>query len=144
MDVGGQEVRTSDDYELVERGMVPRQPVQVTILRRGAGGEDRVALTMTPVELSRERALQIGQSRFGLEVAESREGLVIQRVAPGSAARRVGIRRGDLLLAIGGQRLESKQQFAAICVATRTANAVAVVIGRGGRAYYVTLPLGEG
>lgn len=137
VDVSGQEVRTGEDYQLLERGMVPRQPVRVTVLRGGA--EERRTVTMTPIELSPERVL----AWLGLEVADSREGLVIRSVASGSAAARVRIRRGDLLLAVGGQRLKNSQQLAAIGQAIRGATAVAVVIGREGRAYYVTLPLRE-
>jgi serine protease Do len=138
VDVSGQEVRSGRDFMMVERSMVPGQTMRVTVDR----GKERVSVPVVPRELSFEDASKMGRTRLGLEVSVAKNGyLVIERIAAGSEAARVGIRKGDFLLSIGGRRLASLKDFDTLCAAIRDADAVAVVIGRGGRAYYVTLSL---
>ena len=48
----------------------------------------------------------------------------------------------NLLLQLAGRRLRSAKEFELICAAIRDAEAVAAIIGRAGRRYYVTLQLG--
>jgi serine protease Do len=144
IDASGQEMRSGRDWLLYERSIVPRQTIKLTVVRGGVGGraiEQKLMLTLTPKELSMDRAAALGRERLGIEVAEGSRALVIQRLKTGSYAAGVGIKKGDLLLMIGGRRLTTKQEFDAICAAIRDAEAVAVVIGRQGRAYYVTLKL---
>ncbi|MCK6552745.1 trypsin-like peptidase domain-containing protein [Myxococcota bacterium] len=139
IDVRGSEVRSGRDFTVIERGMVPGQALRLSVLR---GKSDApTTITLTPRELSFERAAAFGRARLGLQVAPGRGALVIEKVAPNSHAAQVGIRRGDFLLQIGGRRLSSVREFDTMCAAIRDAEAVAVVIGRGNRAYYVTLSL---
>jgi S1-C subfamily serine protease len=137
VDVGGQEVKSGRDFLFMQRSMVPHQSVRLTLLR----GDQQSVLVLVPKELSFERAVEMGRARLGLDVGVGRGGLSIQKVAPSSDAARVGIRRGDLLIAIGGRRLETMSDFQTMLAALRDSDAVAVVIGRAGRAYYVTLTL---
>lgn len=92
-------------------------------------------------ELTPERAAQIGRERLGIEAELVRGGLVVAAVKGGSDAARVGIKKGDALLSVAGRALRSKQDFEAVLGAIREADAVAVIIGRGGRRYYVSLQL---
>jgi serine protease Do len=139
IDVSGSEVRSGRDFALFERSMVPGQALRLSVIR--GPSETPTTINLTPRELSFDRAAAIGRGRLGLQVAPGRGALVIEKVAPNSHAAQVGIRRGDSLLQIGGRRLSSAKEFDSMCAAIRDADAVAVVIGRGNRAYYVTLTL---
>jgi serine protease Do len=143
IDASGQEMRTGRDWLLYERSMVPRQNVRLTVMRGDGqrGHEQKLLVDLLPKELSPDHAAEMGRERLALEVSNGPRALVIQKVKPGSNAAEVGIRRGDLLLMIGGRRLSTIEEFNAVCAAIRDSDAVAVVIGRNGRAYYVTLRL---
>lgn len=139
VDVGGAEVDSAASFLSHLSSMVPGQQQQLKV-RRG-GRELRLSITLR--SLSADRAAQLGAQRLGLEVRAVGGRLRITRVAPRSGAAQLGIRRGDLLLSIGGRRLSSRQDFQRACAAAAEASAVSVVIGRGGRAYYATLELGR-
>jgi serine protease Do len=142
IDVSGQEVKNGRAFMLIERSLVPGQNMRLTVIRtKDRGVEEKLRIDLPVKELSFERATQFGKARLGIEVAAGKRGLLVQKLAPGSDAARVGIRKGDLLLQVGGKRLESLRDFELMCAAIRDADAVAVVIGREGRAYYVTLRL---
>ena len=111
----------------------------MTITRVRTGQPQKVVLTVD--ELSMKQALALGKERLGLEVKVRKGGLSITKVQAGSHAARVGIRRGDQLLAMGGRRLRTLSEFEALVASLHDAPAVTVVIGRRGRAYYVTLEL---
>lgn len=140
VDVGGQEVRGPASYRHIERSMVPGQVMKVTVERAGA---KQVHLDVPVEELSIDQARALGRERLGLEVTARENQLVITGVDKGSAAARVGIRRGDLLVGMGGQRLTGQKQLDALVPQLYDIPAVSVVIGRRGRAYIVTLELTE-
>lgn len=142
IDVGGQEVKNGRAFHLIERSLVPGQTMRMTVVRSsGRGVEEKVKVDLQVKELSFERAAGIGKARLGLELSSGKNGLVIQRIAANSDAARIGMKKGDTLLSVGGKRLGSMRDFELMCAAIRDADAVAVIIGREGRAYYVTLRL---
>ncbi|MBK8010046.1 MAG: trypsin-like peptidase domain-containing protein [Deltaproteobacteria bacterium] len=137
VDVSGIEVDNARAYRLLERSFVPGQRVRLTAVRGGK----KTRLELVVKELSAKMAATIGRSRLGLSVTEKGGRLVITGVRAGSHAASLGIRKGDLLLSIGGRRLARLEHFEAIAPALYDAEAVSVIIGRLGRAYYVTLEL---
>jgi serine protease Do len=143
IDIGGQEVRGPSSYRHIERSMVQGQIMKVTVERRAKGGATDQKIDVPVEELSIDQARAIGRERLGLEVVAKENALVISAVDKGSAAAEVGIRRGDLLLGMGGQRLVNLKQLEALMVQLYDVPAVSVVIGRRGRAYIVTLELTE-
>jgi serine protease Do len=144
IDVSGQEVKNARAFYLIERSFVPGQTMRVTAVRtKQRGLEERVKIDITVRELVFEKAAAIGKHRLGIDVAVKKDALVIQSLEPNSDAARVGIKKGDLLLSIGGKRLGTLHDFQVMCAAVRDAEAVAVIIGRNGRAYYVTLQLSD-
>ncbi len=142
VDVSGQEVRTGLSFRKIERGLVPGQTVDLTVERASTKGTStRKKVQVKVRELTRERALEIGRARLGVAVKLRGKRMVITKVTRGSDAARIGVRRGDSLLAIGGIRMEGPEDFEAVCASIYDAQAVTAVIQRGGRAYYVTLEL---
>ncbi|MCC7383142.1 MAG: trypsin-like peptidase domain-containing protein [Deltaproteobacteria bacterium] len=137
VDLSGQQVTNGRALRKLQRGLVPGQEVRLRLLR----GAETSDVTIKVRELTLARAAQLGRARLGLEVKDTREGLVISAVNGKSDAARVGLRRGDLLFSLAGQRLRAAKDFDVVCAAIRDAEAVAAIIGRGGRRYYVTLSL---
>lgn len=139
VDVGGQEVTDGRSFPKITRGLVPNTEVSVRYVRAGEARRAKLIVR----EMTGKRAAQLGREALGVEVKVGREGrLVITGVRRNSDAAHVGIRSGDLLLSVAGRPLRSQAEFDQLCAAIREAEAVAVIIGRGGRRYYVTLRLG--
>jgi serine protease Do len=141
VDIGGQQVMNAKSWAQLIKGLVPGQMVRIELVRGGASQ----SIEIKAKELTPERAKARGQERLGLAVNAVKEGgrgyLVISQVKRGSDAARVGIRPGDALLSVGGRALRTLAEFEAITAAIHDADAIAVIIGRGGRQYYVTLEL---
>ena len=137
VDIGGQEITAPQVFRKVVRGLVTGQEVAVRYVRSGA----QRTTTLLVREMTFDKARALGRSRLGMSVREKRGLLVISKIDQGSHAARVGIKPGDLLLSVAGQPLRSDEDFARICAGVHEAEAVAVIIGRGQRRYYVTLRL---
>ncbi len=137
VDIGGQEVESGQGFWHSERGLIPGREVAIRYQRDGIPH----TLQLPVRELDRALAIRIGKARLGLDVVQRRGRLQIKSVARGSAAAEIGIRRGDLLLALGGRRLRSVAEFEAICVAAHDMPSVLAHIGRGRRQYPVNLRL---
>jgi len=73
---------------------------------------------MTP-----DQMVQYGLTRPG--------GLVVSTVFPGTPAAAAGIRPGDALLAIGGQRVQDKAQFLGILLGYTRGDTMALLLSRG-------------
>jgi len=78
---------------------------------------------------------------MGLEAREDRGGLAVVRVRSGSAAERVGLQRGDRLLGLDGEALESLGDLAERLREARGAPGVVISVGRGSYRYDVEMPL---
>ncbi len=139
VDLGGQQVRTGREYYKREQSLVPGQSVAITVVR---GGE-RQAFVVPVGQLDPVKAALRGQARLGLSVRAYRGRLQITQVARGSTADQVGIRRGDLLIAVNGQLLRNQQHFEAACAAIYNSSSVVLRIGRRGRVYRVAMPLND-
>jgi serine protease Do len=138
VDIGGQEIADARGFGKIVRGLVPGQAVVLQYVR----GAARSTVKLEVKELTAEKAAAMGRDALGIDVKLGRDGyLVITSVRRDSDAARVGIRRGDLLLSVAGRPLRSEAEFSQLCAAIREAQGVAVIIGRGGRRYYVTLRL---
>lgn len=139
VDLGGQEVTDGGDFRRLERALVPGR-ARALIVRRG---EARVPLELVVGELLAPEAAKVALARLGLELDVGRSGVRIRRVESRSSAARIGIQVGDLLLGIAGRRVRSQAELDALLAAVHDADRISAVIGRGGRAYSVTLGLGR-
>ena len=69
-------------------------------------------------------------------------GLIVQSVEEGPAAK-AGIRRGDILLKLNGQKLKNTKQFLKIVKQLPEDKWVRVLIQRGGSPSFIPLKIGE-
>lgn len=139
IDIGGQEVTSARTFWKISRGLVPGQKTSLTYVRNGQRKRTQILVR----ELTQEKATQRGQRALGLTVRSAGKNRVkIRSVSRRSYAARIGIRKGDLLLSVGGRSLRTPEDFDKICAAIWDVDAVSVIIGRNGRRYYVTLRLG--
>ena len=139
IDIGGQEVTSARSFWKICRGLVPGQRTTISYIR--AGNKQRTSFSIE--ELTFKKATLRGQKALGLKVKASRKrGLIIRSVDRRSYGARIGIRKGDYLLSLGGKSLRTIDDFERVCASIWNVDAVAVIIGRNGRRFYVTLRLG--
>lgn len=140
IDIGGQEINSARAFWKICRGLVPGQKTSFTYIR----ANKRLKTWLLIQELTIEKASKLGQAALGLQIKTSRSGrLLIKSVQRRSYAARIGIRKGDYLLSLAGRTLQNQKDFREVCASLWDADAVAVIIGRSGRRYYVTLRLGQ-
>ena len=66
--------------------------------------------------------------------------MTITAVRPGSAAARIGLESGDLILKLNNQLLTSDATFREALIAARSSRSVLLLVQRGRLGYYLTLP----
>jgi len=114
----------------------PGNKVRLQVMR----GFDPKEITAVLAPLPKDYGLRYGERVFGLTVADNRDGVEISRVVAGSTAAQAGIRRGDLVAEIGGERLKRVEEFGRIIEEMMGQEPLRFLIVRGSRGYYVELP----
>jgi len=66
-------------------------------------------------------------------------GMVVTDVFPGTPAEKAGIRPGDALLAMGGQKVQNKSQFLGLLVSYSRGDALAVLLSRADQQFQVQM-----
>lgn len=139
IDLGGQEVRDGRGFRQLARTLVPGRERKLGV-RDDQGRTRTVVLRVADLDL--DRAARIGARRLGLTTELRGRRFVITGVQPDSDAYAVGVRAGDLLIGLAGRRLRRESGLNALLAAIYDADQISAIIGRGGRAYSVTLVLG--
>jgi 2-alkenal reductase len=70
-------------------------------------------------------------------------GAYIARVEQGGAAQQAGIQKGDIITAIGGQKIDSQNSFAELLFSHKPGDQVDVTLQRNGQEQHVTVTLGQ-
>jgi S1-C subfamily serine protease len=135
--VDGRDVRSEEEFERRIQDHAEGQRIAITRRRDGADA----VVTLTAALYPPERADRLAWSRLGLEVAEDDDGLDVRRVRSGSPVARIGVERGDRVLALDGAALRSLADFRRGMFAARGARGVLLSIGRGRYQYNVRVPL---
>ena len=86
-------------------------------------------------------ANQLAWELLGLQIRAADDVLVVSRVRSGSAAERIGIERGDVLLGLDGEALDSLDTLGRRLEDVRGNEGVVLSVGRGRRRYDIQLPL---
>jgi serine protease Do len=135
--VAGTQVEDADDFNVRLKSYPARTPLQLGLFRAG----QNLTAAVTPVEFPAKLVDSLAWDRLGLRVkADSKEGLAVTSVRPGSAAARVGLEPGDLVLKLNNQPMASADAFREALIAARSNRSVLLLVKRGNTGYYLTLP----
>jgi serine protease Do len=99
----------------------------------GAEAEEESAVGLTVENLTSELA-----RRFGLKETK---GVVVMRVAPGSAAAEAGLRPGDVIIEINGQALNTVSDYQKQLQRLKAGDFARLLIKRSGHTLYITLEI---
>jgi serine protease Do len=149
--VDGEKVREVRDLQFKIMKTPPGTEVTLTIIRRGKEQTIKAKVGEMPEEVSFRRPQgqvdELGLSLRDLSPEEvSRfgvKGVFVDGVIPGSLAQRSGLRRGDIILAVNNEPVESLSQFNEKIEKAKSEQRtrVLLLIRRGGNNLYVVLYL---
>jgi serine protease Do len=149
--IDGEKVREVRELQFRVMKTPPGTEVTLTIIRGGKEQSIKAKVGEMPEEVSfgqpREQVGELGLSLRDLSPEEvSRfgvRGVLVESVAPGSLAQRSGLRRGDIILAVNNEPVESLSQFNEKIERAKSEQRtrVLLLIRRGGSNLYVVLYL---
>ena len=97
------------------------------------GGSESEKLGITVQELTKELAARLG-------IKDSKSGLVISEVKPGSSAEEAGVMPGSVVVEINGQRPETVEAFVSSVATLKKGDVVRLLLKRpDGSAHYVAM-----
>ena len=151
--VNGEEVRSSGDLPLTIGSIAPGKDVQLGIWRKGEQLNLTVTLAQqdsTVAENEHNRAdSEEADNDASFTLPDAGLGLVLQTGASGEsslvvtratgAAARAGLRRGDVIVEVGGVRVNSQESLAAAF--KQAGNQIPLLVQRGGNSLFLALML---
>lgn len=136
MQVGTTQVESADDLRSRLRNATAKSPVSLKVFRAG----QELTLSITPIEFPQKLVDGTVWDRLGLRVKPVQGGMSITAVRPGTAAARVGLEPGDLLLRMNQVPVPNADAFKEAVIQARGKQSVLLLVRRGQRGYYLTLP----
>jgi serine protease Do len=103
-------------------------------------GERELDVTVALVPLPTGYGLRYGVRVFGFRVTDGKEGVTVAAVTPGSPADKIGLKPGDLVAEVGGQRLAATHDLGAYFKDHLGELPQKFLFVRGDRGYYIDLP----
>jgi serine protease Do len=137
MQVGTTQVEDADDFQSRMRGFTAKAPIRIQLFRNGTSLET----TITPVEFPIELVDNAVWERLGVRLrAVPGTGMVINAIRPGSVAAQVGLRPGDVVRKMNNRPTLTAPEFREAVIQARGTRSVLLLVVRGQRGYYLTLP----
>ncbi len=134
----GAKVEDKDHYISLLRTVTAGETVSLVVL---SDGKKRQAEAQAEA-FSAGAAVNWAAARWGFRVAERPgKGLVLTEAQSGGPAAKAGLRAGDVLLQLGGERLKTAEDFTRAVTLRRMDGALLLTIERDGRGYYARVIL---
>jgi len=136
--IDGHVVGGARDFFQILETVTADQSLELEIWRNGSFMTKQVVAKEIPPQHIRELA----QQRLGLSLARNPEGgYVVEKVRRGSAAARIGMQPGDLVLQVNGTALREDEDLKRAVLDLRGRPAALVVVQRGATRYHVRIVL---
>jgi serine protease Do len=154
IEFNGRRIDEMNDLPRVVASTPPNAEVPVKILRKGqekvvqvkvtemkeervaaGGGTLEESLGMTVQELTPEIARSLGLSES--------KGVVVSNVDDGGLADEAGVRRGDVILEVNQQKVDTLRDYRAAIGRVGSADSLLLLVRRGGNVLYVALKMGK-
>jgi serine protease Do len=136
MQVGTTQVEDADDLKSRLRGLTAKSQVAMKLFR---AGQD-VSLELTPIEFPQKLVDSTVWDRLGLRLKADKNGMSITAVRPGSSAARIGLEPNDVVLRVNQAPVNTAENFKEAIIQARGKPSVLLLVKRGARGYYLTLP----
>src|SRR5258705_670691 len=136
--VDGQPLESARDFfERLERTTAGQELALTTLRNR-----ETKKLTVRAEQIPQGFVTSLVSDLLGLTLEPAPHGgFAVSGVRAGSGAAQIGLRRGDVLLAIGGRSLSDAEALRRAVLALPGLARALIVVARGGGRYHVALPL---
>ena len=135
--INGAAINDRRDYLNLLRNQLEGQPLTLEVRGYESGETRRVRLT--PVTFDDKAALALLEKRWGMTVRERGGRVTVDKVEKNGPAS--FMRRGDEILALGGQAIEGVAGLVEAFRSERLSSQVMLVVRRDGQKYYARLTL---
>jgi serine protease Do len=134
--VGTTQIEDADDFRSRLKSFPAKAAMKLQTFRAGQLGE----VVVTPVEFPARLVDSTVWERLGVRVKAADGGMVISAIRPGTPAARVGLEPGDVIRKLNNRPVATVDAFREIVVQARSSTSVLLLVKRGNRGYYLTLP----
>jgi serine protease Do len=134
--VDGRPVDSREAFSTYTSTAAPGQPLALSITH----GTSTSKTTIRPVDAPANLGLRILREVAGIEAANAGR-LVVDNVAPGSRAEKIGISRGDAIVGVNGVEITSTKQLNDEVSKAAERSAFILDILHGGVIYELTFPM---
>ncbi|HVE84212.1 MAG TPA: trypsin-like peptidase domain-containing protein [Myxococcales bacterium] len=135
-DVSGTPVDDPEDFDVRLRSYPAGAQIPLGVFRDGKLAQVGVTAQEFPARL----ADSLSWDRLGLRVKPGGGGMAVSAVRPGTAAARIGISAGDVILRLNNAPVQSLEAYREALISARQTRSVLVLLRRGRAAYHITLP----
>jgi serine protease Do len=135
--VDGHELQSREEFEDLVAAHGVGDEVRLSVRRDEKDAEVALAAAAFPTEEIDDLTWQL----IGVGLGEDDEGLLIAKVRDRSPAARIGVRRNDRVLGVGGAAVSSRAEFRRRMIELRQKRSVLLTIGRGPYQYNVDVPM---
>jgi serine protease Do len=150
--VNGQPVKTAHDLSARVAAMSPGNEATMKVLRDGRDQTITVKVGQMPEpDLAQQDDPSSERPQWGLAIQDippeiarrydlgSTQGVIVSQVVPGSPAAIAGLQRGDIIRAVGKEKIESAEQFMQIIQKAGDEKRLAFKVQRGENHFYAVL-----
>ena len=134
--VGSTQIENADDLKSRLRNATAKSPVALKIFRAG----QEVPIELVPIEFPQKLVDATVWDRLGVRLKASRGGMAISAVRPNTPAQKVGLEPGDVIVRINQQPVATDESLREAIIQARSKQSVLLLVKRGTRGYYLTLP----
>ncbi len=136
LQLDGVTVESSAELTHLLAAYVPGDRLTLRLLR----GTEEIEIKLRTAAVPAGYAQTYVERNFGLKVGDDRDGLFIASVSRGSAADKAGIRRGDRLVEVAGEKVATEAEFRSVVEGNLGRFPLRFLVARGNRGYYLDLP----
>ncbi len=134
--VGSTQIEDADDLRSRLRGVTAKSQVAMKLFR---AGQD-LSVSVSPIEFPQKLVDATVWERLGLRLKPAQGAMSIIAVRPGTTASQIGLEPGDVLLRVNQQQVPTAEAFKEAIIQARGQRSVLLLVKRGARGSYVTLP----
>jgi serine protease Do len=134
--VGSTQIEDADDLRSRLRGVTAKSQVGMKIFRAG----QEMPIELSPIEFPQKLVDSTVWDRLGLRLKPVPGGMSVIAVRPGTAASRIGLEPGDVVLRVNQVPVPTAEAFKESIIQARGKPSVLLLVKRGARGYYLTLP----
>jgi len=134
--VGGTAVRSAGEFHYHIGRHAAGETVTLSVRR----GRNSLELPVRTERFTAQIAGVIAWEWLGLSVKSSSAGIAVAKVRSGGPAAEIGLEPGDLILQVGGEEVSTDDEFARGIMSAFQRGALPLLVQRGRRGYFITLP----